>query len=95
MDIFSKIQTSVVKVLDPSLLKLNRESLVALFKDNWPDLPQESKEDICTKVGINKLNIEKNIHAFDLFQLDSAKDSKLQKLAYLAKMHAKLIKYRQ
>ena len=94
-DIFSKVQTGVIKVHDHEFLQLPRDDLLTTFTTNWPSLSLESKQDICSKVGIHCQNWSKNIDQFDTLNLESVKDSKLQKLAYLAKMYAKLEKCRQ
>lgn len=95
---FTKVQTSVIKVLDTKLLALPRENLLDLFSMHWPSLEASFKGDICLKVGINPINIDKNIDIFDKLASDrnneSIKDSKLQKLTYLSKMYSKLEKYK-
>lgn len=92
---FSRIQTSVIKINDPNFARLSKEQLVGVFKDTWNNLLLAQKEDICAKVGVNKVNIPKNIDNFNTFNFEGVKDSKLQKLAYLAKMFNKLNTYRR
>ena len=54
--IFNKIQASVIK-LSTSTQSKTREQNIAILTSLWPTLPLSSQQDMCTKVGINQLNI--------------------------------------
>jgi hypothetical protein len=64
-------------VQSPEILKMSKETLISEFKENWPKITMANKVEVCTKIGINILNHEKNIQAFDQFDFGSSKESKL------------------
>ena len=92
---FQKMQSSVVKITDPDTLKNTRAENITILQQNWKDLPVESRNDICHKVGIHQNNYEKNIKLLEESNFETFKDSKLQKMTYLSKLYKKLYALRE